>query len=236
MNHYKLFVRIFAPSVQRVEELLTIDFLSVDDCTSLGCDCHPRISTLIQLNTEVRVRNKTHNLLGCASTDQSLIDVVVIDSFQQVISILSIHDLTTFHHRQLLDYNFGRKNVTTFDQLRSRNIDQNLTINCGVIHAWLEHRQRMFRSRSKEIAAICLVREELCGWEKVTLDAVMCLVKVYVVDLNVCCLNTRQRIVSSEDNAVLTYFTSTVCKEMNLLWICSGIVMSFTTMNGITWV
>ena len=89
----------------------------------------------------------------------------------------------------------------------------------------------MFGSRSEEIAAICLVREELCGWEKVTLDAVMCLVKVYVVDLNVCCLNTRQRIVGGEDDAVLTYFTSTVCKEMNLLWICSGIVMSFTTMN-----
>ena len=89
----------------------------------------------------------------------------------------------------------------------------------------------MFGSRSEEIAAVCLVREELCGWEKVTLDAIMCFVKVYVVDLNVCCLNTRQRIVGGKDNTVLTYFTSTVCKEMNLLRICGGIVMSFTTMN-----
>ena len=90
------FVRITTPSVQRVEELLTIDFLSVNDCTSLGCDCHPGISTLIQLNAEIRVRNKTHDLCGATSTNQSLVDVVVIDSLQQVVSILSIRTTRPF--------------------------------------------------------------------------------------------------------------------------------------------
>ena len=154
MQNNKLFGRIFAPGVQRIEELLTIDFLAINDSSSLGCDCHPRISAHIKLRDEIRLRDKTHNLLGRTSTNQSLGNVVIINRLNQVVCIFCGHDLTTFDNIQLLDYNFGRQNVSTINQLRSRNIDQNLTINSTIIHSWFEWSERMFRGCCIEVATV----------------------------------------------------------------------------------
>ena len=55
----------------------------------------------------------------------------------------------------------------------------------------------------------------LCGRVEVTLDAIVCLVKVNRVYLNICLLYSLQRIVGSKDNQVLTSCASTVGKEMN---------------------
>jgi hypothetical protein len=46
---------ISSPLIQSFEELLTGNFLTVDDCTSFGCDIHPVVTTLLQLFAEVEV-------------------------------------------------------------------------------------------------------------------------------------------------------------------------------------
>ena len=126
----------------------------------------------------------------------------------------------------------GRKNVTTFNQLGSRNVRKNLTINRPV-HAWFLRRQRMFGSCSIEIAAICVLCKELSGREKVTLDAVMCLVKVNSIHLNISINDTLKRIVGGEDNNILTSMLRAVLQqtcEFCLLWCCCS-VMSLSTVN-----
>ena len=169
-------------------------------------------------------------MLCCASTDQSLVDVVIIDSLKQVVTIISKHHLATFNHRQLLDYNFRRENVSLLNQLRGRNIAQNLTIDTP-IHAWFGCSKRMFGCCCKEIATICVLCEILSCREEVTLNTIVCFIKIDVVHLNICLHNTMERMICSEDDNILTFCASSVSEYVNVICISCRIVVCFTTMN-----
>ena len=91
--------------------------------------------------------------------------------------------------------------------------------------------KRMFGGCSIEIATICVLCKELSSREEVTLDAVMCLVKIDIVHLNICLHDTMERIVCGEDDAVLAHVASTVCIHIDFVSICGAGVVSFTTVN-----
>ena len=67
--------------------------------------------------------------------------------------------------------------------------------------------------------------------EEVLLYTVMCLIKVDVVDLNICIHDTMERIVGGKDDAVLAHVTSTVCIHVDFVTFGSAGVVNFTTVN-----
>ena len=131
----------------------------------------------------------------------------------------------------MLNHNLRRKNITFLNQLRSRNITNDIAINSSIIHAWFENRNRVFRSCCEEIATIRFVTEELSCREEVTLNRVVCLVKVNVVHFNVCLLNTMQRVISGEDDNILTSSPGSVSKQMDLFGFSSVEILNITTVN-----
>ena len=168
-------------------------------------------------------------MLCCLSTDQNLTDLVVINGFQQIVSIAVKVGLLTLYHLQLLDDHFRGHNVTAFNQLRSRNFADNLTVDSRIIHSWFANGKGMFRCGREEIAASCVSSKILSSREKVTLNAVMCLIKIDRIDINLCHLKTRQRVVGGYNQAVIV----SVCINpvANLPRASGGFVVSFSTVN-----
>ena len=231
MQNHKLFAGIFAPCVQSIEEYFTVHFLTVDDSTSLTGDCHPRHATFGTLKCEVTISQKTNDLFGSASTDQNFLSLLIINSLHQKVTVTGPDFHLILHHVQLFDYNFRRKNVTTFNQLRCRNIDKNLTINCGVIHPWFVDSQGVFWCCSEEVTTVRFCSKVFSRTEEVTLHRVVCFIKVNCVYFDVCINNTMQRMISGKDDAIFTHTPCSVSEDVNLLGICSREVMSFTTVN-----
>ena len=168
-----------------------MNFLTINNTTSLSSNIHHMITTLMHLMGEVRLRSKSNNLLGRTCTDKNLVEGVLINTLNQVLSITLCNMLLILHHLQLLDYNLRRQNVTTFYQLRCRNIADNITINGNIIHSWFEDSSTMLRSSSEEKAAHTIHRRIIVGrCKEITLNTVMCLVKIDCIYLDTRLYNT----------------------------------------------
>ena len=178
MNNHKFLGRILTPSVQGVEELFTTDFLTVNDCTSLRCDHHPRITTVEQLRTEQRFLNKVDDLFGRTCSNQDFVERVAVNGVQQILTI-RLFEITL---RQLLNHNLRWQDVTLVNQFGCRNIANHLPIDSTIIHSWFEDGKRMLRSSSKKVATISIVREELSSREEVAFDGIVCFVEVNCID------------------------------------------------------
>jgi hypothetical protein len=89
----------------------------------------------------------------------------------------------------------------------------------------------VFRSRSKEIATISIVREKLSSRKEVASDGIVRFIKVNGIDFNICLLNFVQGVISGEDNAGITSSASNISKQMNLICFSAAEVMSLTTVN-----
>ena len=167
-------------------------------------------------------------MLGCLSTNQNLTDVVLINRFQQILCITIKNNLLTLHHRQLLDVYFGGHNEPTSNQLRSRNIDDDLTINPAIVHARFSWSKRMLGRSCEEVATICIGSIVLCCRIEVTLHRIMCLIKVDRIHINLCLLKTIQGVIGSEDQFVPLSITNPL---LNLTRTSRGFVRSFATVN-----
>ena len=231
VKNNKLLVRIFTPGIQSVKEHLTVDFLPVDDSTSLGSDIHAGVTTLGQLFAEVRFCKKFDNLLGRTSTDKNLIQRVLINSVQQVLTIAVSNHLLVLNHIQLLDNNLRRQDITFLNQLRSRNIANDFTVDFYVIHPRFGNSERMLRSSSEEIAAVSASREVLRSRKEVTLNRIVRFIEINGIDFNICLLQTMQRMIGGEDDYILTSSPCSVDEQVNLTRVSGRKVMSLTTMN-----
>ena len=189
---HKLFARIFAPCIQRLEEYLTRNLLTVDNCTGLGCDIEVRITALRQLLCKICLKNSSQLLgsLGANNTFlmpiSSIAVMILSDSARSDVLAVNLIHVNHMHLRG--------QDVTTINQLRCRNSTNHITINLTVIHAGFVDSDRRFASGSEKEAAICILTEILSGREKVTLDAVMCLVKVNRIDINLCIHDTEREL------------------------------------------
>ena len=117
------------------------------------------------------------------------------------------------------------------NKFRSRDITNHLTIYFRIIHPWFEYSQRMFRCSSEEVFAISITSKELSCREKVTLNAVMCFVKVYCIHLNVCLLHTMKRMICGEDDNILTSSSRSVSKHVDAIRFSGAEMLRLTTMN-----
>ena len=188
MVHYNKASAIDAPLIKSLEEYFTGYFLTIDNSTSLASDIHPVVTTFLKFVAEVCLSNKAHNLLGRTCSNQDLIERIGINSIKQIL-LITLLEITL---RKLLNHNFGGKNISFLNQFRCRNIADNLSVDSTIIHSWFEYSKTMLRSSSKEVATISIVRKELSSREEITLNTIMCLIKVNSVYFNVCLLNTVQ--------------------------------------------
>ena len=231
VQNNKLLRGIFAPGIESVKKHLTIDFLTVNNTTSLSSDIHHRITTGVHFTVKIRLTQKFDDLLGRTSTNKNLIQCILINGIDKVLAVTISNHLLVLHHVKLLHNNLRGENVTLINQLRCRNIADHFTVHISIIHAWFEHRQRMLRSSSEEETPIRVSSKVLRRREKVTLNRVVCFIKVNGVDFNICLLNAMQRMIGSEDNHVLTSSPCSVSEQCNLLRFSSREVMSLTTVN-----
>ena len=185
---------------------------------------YPRSSSF---SVEVSLTNQTHNLLGRTCGNQDFVQGVCINGVQQVL-IIRLLEITL---RQLLNHNLRRENVSFLNQLRCRNVTDNRTIYCPVIHTRLEDGKRVFRSSSEKIAAVSVSRKMLSGREEVTLDRIVRFIKINGVDFDVCLLYFVQRMIGGEDDAVLTCCASNISEQVNLLRISGVEILNITTVN-----
>ena len=232
MKNHKLFVRIFTPGVQNVEELLTVDFLTINNCTSFRCDVEVRISTILTLLCKISVSHEVHKLTTGLHTDQDLFHLNIIHGGDEMFTInITTDQLRVLVNVELLNMNFRRCNETTINQFRSRDSTNNVTINLTIVHTWFVHSHRSLTGSSEEVTTIRVIREELCRTKEITLNTVVCFIKVNWVHFDVSILNTLKRMISGEDNHTFTNRTCDVNELVNLLWFSRTEVTSFTTMN-----
>lgn len=86
----------------------------------------------------------------------------------------------------------------------------------------------MLRSSSEEIAAVSSSSEMLGGREEITLNRVVCLIKVNGIHFNICLLQTLKRVVSGENQFVTL---SLIDPVTNLISAGGTLVMSLTAVN-----
>ena len=201
--------------------------MTVDDCTSLRCDHHPRITTFGQLCTEQRLLNQIDDLFRRTCSNQDFVERVVINGVQQILAIR----LFRITRGQLLDDNFRRKNVTLVNKFGCRNIANDLTIDLRIIHPWFEYSQRMFRSRSKEILSVSTEYHVLSGRKEVPFDTVVCLIKVDVIYLNLTLINFVERVVGSKDQRRTIVLPAKVIEIYDCINFSGSKVCSLTTVN-----
>jgi len=228
VKNHKLLVGILTPSVESVEEHLTIDLLTVNKGTVLSSDMKHRVSCLFHLLGKVRLRQKTNNMLGRLRTNQDFIHRIVLNDLKQILTV-PLSDILTLHRETHRSSNHLRRNdITTLHQLRSRHLSDNLTIHIRIIHTRFEDRSRILRSCGEEIAAFCLTSKVFYGREEVTTNRVVCLVKVDSIYLNICLLKTMKRMIGGENQLVLVGTTRPV---VNLSRFGGAEVVSLTRMN-----
>ena len=228
MKHHELLRGILAPGVKSVEEGLTIDLLTIDDGTSLAGDIHAGVTTLCQFLTEIRFCQQFDDLLGRTSSNQNLVQIVVVDGIQQVLRVTISDHLLILNHVQLLHNNLRRQDVTFLNQLGSRNIADHVTINLRHVHARFGNSERMLRSSSEEIAAVSSSSEVLRSREKVTLDRIVRFIKVNAIDIDLCFHQARQRMVGSEDQLLAICLLTPVTNDSRA---SAAEMMSLTTVN-----
>ena len=136
MHDNKLFARSLAPEVQNTKEFMPVNLLTIDDCTSLAGDIHPRITSVFELITEIRLLYQVGDLACTPSANKNLVQGVVINRPQQVFAVGKLV-ITLW---QFLKNNFRWENVTLTDKLWSRHITDDVAIDLSIIHPWFEGR------------------------------------------------------------------------------------------------
>ena len=230
MQDNKLFVRIFAPLVQCVEEYISIDFLTINNCTSLGSDIKVRITPLSELICKVCLK-QCCQLFGSLDTYKDLFETHVINRGQY---ILCINQWSTCFYRVLIhinDLHLWWQDVTTIHKFRCRNPGNYLTISINPVHAWFVCYSRCFACSSEEESTICLLRQYISGLEEVTLNTVMCLIKVYCVNVNTRLYNAMKGVICGEDDNMLTHCVTHRHKQIDSVCLGSLEMFGITTVN-----
>jgi len=228
MQNHKLLVRILAPLIESIKEHLTIDLLTINECTVLGSNVHHRITFLCQLFGKVSLRKQTDDVLGCLRTNQNLIDRIVLNGLEQILTIALSNILALDRETHLSGNHLGRNDITTLHQFRSRNLSDDIAVDLSIIHTRFEHYIAILGSGSKEVATLCLCSKIFYSRKEVALNRVMCLIKIDSVYLNLCPLQLLQRVVGGEDQFVTR---SAGSKPSNITGFGRRIVMRLTTMN-----
>ena len=228
MKNHKLLVGILTPVIQSVKEHLTIHLLPVNKGTVLGSNVHHRITLFCQLFGKVRFRQKLNDILGSLGTNQDFIHGIFLNDLEKILTVplSDILALDRKAHRSSDD--LRRNDITTLHQLRSRNLSDDLTVYLSIIHTCLTYGHRILRRSSKEIATLCFGSKVLHSRKEMTLNAIVCLVKVDSIHLNICINQTLQRVVGGENQLMLVGTTTPV---MNLIGFGRAEVMRFTRMN-----
>ena len=136
MHDNKLFARSLAPKVQNTKEFMPFNLLTIDDCTSLAGDIHPRITSVFELITEIRLLYQVGDLSCAPSANKNLVQGVIINRPQQVFAVGEFV-ITLW---QFLKNNFWWENVTLTNKLWGRDIADDVTIDLLIIHPWFEGR------------------------------------------------------------------------------------------------
>ena len=230
MQNHKLFVRIFAPIIQSLEEHIPAHFLTINHSTSGSSDIQIRITSLSKFIGKVCLE-KCSQLLGSLDTYQDLFQSHVINGCQ---NILRINQWSTCFYRVFVHLNhldFRWQDVTSIHKFRSRNPGNNLTISFNPVHAWFMCNSRTFACSSEEESTICFLRECLSGTIKVTLNTVMCLIKVHCIHINTRLYNTMQGVICGEDDNMLTHCVTHRHKQIDTICLSSLEMLSITTVN-----
>ena len=228
VQNHKLLVCILTPIVESVKEHLTIDLLTINKCTVLGSDMHHRITLLSKLLSKISLRQQTNDMLGCLSADQDLVDRIVLNGLEKILTV-TLSNILTLHREAHLRCNHLRRNdITILHQFRSRNFSDNATVDLTIIHTCLTNHVAVFWSCSKEVATLCLCGKILHSRKEVTLNAVVCLIKVNRIYLDLSTLQLLQRVIGGEDEFVTR---SVISKPSNITGFCGRIVMRLTSMN-----
>ena len=228
VKNHKLLVCILAPFVESVKEHLTIDLITINKGTVLRSNMHHGITLFCQLFGKVRFGQKLNDILGSLGTNQDFIHRILLNNLEKILTITLPHILTLDRKAKLLGNHLRRNDITILNQLRSRNLSDDATVDLSIVHTCLTNYITVFRSCSEEIATLCLCTEILHGRKEVPLNTIVCLIKVDGIHLDFCPLKLLQRVIGGENQFVTR---SVLGKPVNIRRFGRRIVMSLTTMN-----
>ena len=126
---------------------------------------------------------------------------------------------------------FRGKNEPTLHKFGCRYTSNDVTVDLTIVHPWFSNSDRSLASRSEIVTTICVFREILCGTEEVTLDTVMCLVKVYRIYRDSRLLHTVQGVICGEDDNMFTNGLTHLHEQFDLFRFSCSEMFGLTTVN-----
>lgn len=235
VEDHELKSRIFAPLGQSVKEHLTTDFVAIHIGTMLGSDVKHIVTHSSELVHYIGAVKQTPQNLSVRCCHKNLLSMILVkiadDVHQNLTIIVSSSKRLLTLEVYFVSLNGGRQDATILNQLSGRHTDQLRTIHIGIVHTIGIRTVVILRRGSEEISVVGIASNISNTREHMTLNTIVCLVKVCVVHHNLALNNTLERLIGGEDDTMRVSSVAHVLEQTNTLWFGSVEVLSLTAVN-----